>query len=508
VGVPFGRYRLLDKVGSGAVADIFRAIALGAQGFERMVAIKRIREEASEVADIGKLFADEARVSALLEHPNIVQVYDFGVEGGIYYIAMEYLKGKNLHEVLTDLRAANERLSPSLAVFVAREVARGLSYAHAFRDERGRRMNIVHRDVAPPNIMLVHAGAVKLLDFGMARVTSELRQSITRGRGRKIKYPYVSPEQISGGNVDARSDIFSLGAVLWEMLTGQRLFGGDTDLEIMASVIGSEIVAPSKVVPGLPDALDRISLTALARDPRNRYASADAFAADLETVMRTLPSRHADLSTLLARLGGAPVTPRELKPVLASFNDTVVDSPLLRREGETQWTAERTASNDLRADGLTQRISGTALPTILEERSVTEPTRHSWTAGRGPLFAGLAAVAFAGVVIVILGPSRQSSRWERPTPVRRSPVAATTVHPVITPLCVPAPIAAPVVAAPAPPAPEMLPPDPEPPTEVIRPARVARAKKLALSASRATRPRASRTGAHDATNLHVDPFAE
>jgi serine/threonine protein kinase len=314
VGFPFGRYRLLDKIGSGEMADIFRALALGAEGFERVVAIKRIREEVSQVADIGKLFADEARLSALLDHPNIVQVYDYGTVEDCHYIAMEHLRGKNLDQVLAALRRRDERLPAPLAVFIAREVARGLSYAHGLRDERGQRLEIVHRDVSPANIMLLHAGAVKLLDFGIARVSSRLRLATTGARAGSLRgqCPYLSPEQITGDPVDGRSDVFALGAVLWEMLTGRQLFDGSSEFAIMSAVIKEEIVAPSQLVPGLPEALDRVVLTALARDPDDRYPTAGMMAADLETVMRTLPCRHGDLPAFLTRIGdsrSAPATP-------------------------------------------------------------------------------------------------------------------------------------------------------------------------------------------------------
>jgi serine/threonine protein kinase len=382
VGVPFGRYRLLDKIASGGMADIFRGVAVGAQGFERVVAIKRIREEASQVTDIGEMFADEARVSALLEHPNIVQVYDFGAVEGNYYIAMEYLRGRNLDEVLRALRGVGERLAPALAVFIAGEVARGLAYAHGFRDKRGRRMDIIHRDISPANIMLLHAGAVKLLDFGIARVTSELRMAITRGRGGALKgkSPYVSPEQIVGDEVDARSDIFALGAVLWEALTGHRLFTGESDLDTMEAVMHSEIRRPSELVPGLPSALDHIVLTALARDVRYRYDSADQMAADLEAVMRSLPSRHGDLPALLHRFWGSPPSQPQAPPVSIPVPD-----PFDPREGNTR---------PLRPDELAAlpRCQPSAFPLLADQRPARSRT-PGWVAG---------ALAGAGLVLAVV----------------------------------------------------------------------------------------------------------
>jgi eukaryotic-like serine/threonine-protein kinase len=316
----FGRYRLLERIGAGGMAEIYKAVAVGDQGFARTVAIKRIREEVAQVADIGQLFADEARLCALLDHPNIVQVIDFGSVAGSHYLAMEHLKGKNLDEVMFVLRRRRERLEPELALFIGREVARGLAYAHALCDERGRPLHIVHRDVSPANIMLVHAGAVKLLDFGIARITSELRQAVTQGRGLRGKCPYLAPEQITGGLVDGRSDIFALGVVLWEMLTGQRLFDGDTDLATIDSVLSRVIPPPSAVTGDVPPALDGIVMAALARDPDRRYRSADAVAADLDEVMRALPSRHDDITALLERLFGRVTV--EL-PVMGSTVQTV-----------------------------------------------------------------------------------------------------------------------------------------------------------------------------------------
>jgi serine/threonine protein kinase len=198
-----------------------------------------------------------------------------------------------------------------MAVLIAREVARGLGYAHAFRDQQGQHLAIVHRDVHPSNIMLLDAGAVKLVDFGIARVTSELRLATTGARAGSLRgeCPFLSPEQITGEPVDARSDLFALGAVLWEMLTGRRLFEGASDFDIMSAVINGAIAPPSQLAPEIPAALDRVVLTALERDPQRRYQSGDQLAADLEQLMGALPSRHTDLPALLGRLGRSDNVP-------------------------------------------------------------------------------------------------------------------------------------------------------------------------------------------------------
>jgi eukaryotic-like serine/threonine-protein kinase len=465
VGVRFGRYRLFDKIGSGEMADIYRAVALGAQGFERIVAIKRIRPEA-EIADISKLFADEARLSALLEHPNIVQVYDFGAVDGNHYIAMEYLRGKNLDQVLGSLRASGERLSPALAVLIAREVARGLAHAHGYCDEEGQRLDIVHRDVSPANIMLLHAGAVKLLDFGIARVTSKLRMAITASRTGSLrgKCQYLAPEQVIGDPVDARSDIFALGAVLWEMLTGHQLFGGASDFEVMSAVTNGTIPAPSTMVPGLPPALDRVVLTALARRPDQRYASADAMASDLESVMSTLPSRHGDLPALLGK-------------VEAAGTPLPVATP-----------------------------SGNAFARICGELQA-RPVRSSVAGG---FLAVLASVAICVLLIATLSP-----RPESPAPMESASHSVVSPSPRVVPDPVPPP--APAETAPA--AVETPPPLPAPPLvpatapaagEVVKP-RAARPhpRKPALNAAAARRPKSptgQRLAGHAADKL-IDPFA-
>jgi serine/threonine protein kinase len=540
-GTPFGRYRLLDKIASGGMADIYRGVAIGAQGFERVVAIKRIREEAAQVADIGEMFADEARVSALLEHPNIVQVYDFGAVGGNYFIAMEYLRGKNLDEVLRALRAADERMSPPLAVFIAGEVARGLAYAHAFRDKRGQRMDIIHRDISPANIMLLHAGAVKLLDFGIARVTSELRLAVTRGRGGALKgkSPYVSPEQIVGDEVDARSDIFALGAVLWETLTGQRLFSGGSDLDTMEAVMHTEILRPSELAPGIPPALDQIVLTALARDVRHRYDTAEQMAADLEAVMRSLPSRHGDLPALLNRFFGSPPSQPQVRavsiPVPDPFDPREGNTRPLRQAYDEAAALQRSPAPVVvaRSPSAFTRISGESVP--------PPPTR--WPVGLGA--AGLAAFALIAVLWRFPGaPVPAPSVPETATPalvlaaappspsLPGAPPGTSSASQVPTPE--PAPVdeeSPPVLAQPATPPvkaaakttpPSRAKPRPVAPAKrVVPPAGAPRSAKMAVAPKR-TRPgavaltnpaRGRKSAARPGTprlvnSLHVNPFIE
>ncbi len=445
---PFGRYRLQSRIGSGGMAEIFRAVAMGAQGFERTVAIKRIRDEVVELADIGKLFADEARVSALLDHPNIVQVYDFGAVDGTYYIAMEYLKGRNLEQVLSALRERGQRLAPSLAVLIARDVARGLAYAHGLADDKGRPLAIVHRDVSPANVMLSHMGAVKLLDFGIARITSELRLAVTRGRALRGKCPYLAPEQITNeGEADARSDIFALGAVLWEMLTGRRLFVGSSDFEVLASVLNRDLPPPSSMVPGLPAEVDEIVLHALARDPDQRFASAGALAEALEEAVQLLPSRYRDLTSLVANLPPQPTEELRLPvaPPLSDDRRFEIVLPALPTPAALVGIADPTS---LEQAGLrneeTRKVSSPELLARLSRNPDRRPTLPG-RVSRTLLFTlGVALLMFVENLTSLIQPERRL-----PTTPRQATAAEVVVLPSPPPPPVSPPAAPPVPLAPA-----------------------------------------------------------
>jgi len=317
----FGRYYLLERIGKGGMAEVFRAVTQGVEGFRRTFVVKRILAEKSGSRDFIRMFGDEARISALLHHPNIVQVYDFGQIDGSYFLVMEYLLGKDLSSVMRVLRGSNLAMPPGLAAFVAHEVAIGLGYAHALKTANGEPLGIVHRDVTPANIMLLHAGGVKVLDFGIAKATAAA--STVRSSGRvKGKVGYLSPEQARGENVDGRSDIFALGITLWEMLTGKRLFAGANELETLRNVLQRPVPAPSTVRPGVPPDLDRVVLRMLERDRERRQAKADDVADELEQILRDTHYESQSLRRLLRELFGEessssadiPDLPAELAP--------------------------------------------------------------------------------------------------------------------------------------------------------------------------------------------------
>ena len=248
----FGRYLLTDRIGSGGMAEVFRAVTFGSQGFRRIIVVKRIRRELSESANFLQMFFAEAKISALLHHQNIVQVYDFGQVDGWYFLAMEYLEGKDVATILRALRPARRAIPPSLAAHVGREVVAGLQYVHKLRSADDRPLDIVHRDVSPANVMLLRTGRIKLLDFGIALASDLTDESPAQRAGLKGKLSYMSPEQARCEPLDRRSDLFSWGATTWEMLTGVRLFGGKSDLERVTAVKQMPVPPPSTLPAGDP----------------------------------------------------------------------------------------------------------------------------------------------------------------------------------------------------------------------------------------------------------------
>lgn len=276
----FGKYLLIRRIAVGGMAEVYLGKVLGAEGFQRTVVVKKILSSYSEDESFITMFIDEARIAAALHHANIVQVYDFDKVGDSYYIAMEYVEGRDLRKTIDTAHRRDKLIPIPMAAHIAAEVAAGLYYAHTKTDEEGRPVNIIHRDVSPHNILLSFTGEVKIGDFGIAKAAA--RSTKTRAGTVKGKCAYMSPEQAKGGELDHRSDIFALGAVLWEMLVGKRAFDGDTDFEILSSVVNKDVPPPSLFRPEVPRQLDAIVLKALRKPPNERHPDMDAFRRDLQ----------------------------------------------------------------------------------------------------------------------------------------------------------------------------------------------------------------------------------
>ncbi len=272
----FGRYEVLRALGSGGMGEIYLARQRGIAGVDRLVVLKTILPHLAREPGFIERFLDEMRLSMLLTHGNIVQVYDVGEEGGRYYMAMEWVDGLDLREILARLDRAGRPMPEEVAVYVLVEVAKGLAYAHARCDPSGRPLAIVHRDVSPANILVANDGQVKVTDFGVAVATARLSFSVPGTLHGKVAY--MSPEQVTGADLDGRSDQFSLGVVAYEMLCGERPFDGDSDVAILEQVRRCEPRPLWEAAPWLDAALARVVMRALARDPSDRFPTMEDFA--------------------------------------------------------------------------------------------------------------------------------------------------------------------------------------------------------------------------------------
>lgn len=327
----FGRYLLQERIGGGGMASVYRATFSVEGGFEKEVALKVIRGELSEDPAFIRMFLDEARLSGSLGHPNIVQTFDFGQVEGIYYLAMELVRGRTLGAILETLRGNRLRLGTAASLFVAKELARALDYAHRAVGSDGSSLGIVHRDVSPQNVLVSREGHVKLADFGIAKAA--LRSQVTQPGRVRGKCSYMAPEQARGLEVDARADVFALGAVLWECLVGRRLFDGPSDAAVLLEVIDKDVAAPSRFIQGVPPEVDRAVLRLLERDPQQRPTSAVAYRELSELAFRLARSpEDLDLHHLQQRLASATAAVSQPEIELSTWKSSA--------EGAFPWAVD------------------------------------------------------------------------------------------------------------------------------------------------------------------------
>jgi eukaryotic-like serine/threonine-protein kinase len=283
----FGKYLLQRKLAEGGMAEVFLAKQTGMEGFEKLVVVKRILPQLCSDESFVKMFLNEARVAARLNHPNVVQIFDLGKLGEQYFIAMEYVHGEDLRDLIRVLTEKGERPSLALACRIIADTLAGLHYAHTRVGADGKPLGLVHRDVSPANVLVTYEGSIKLVDFGIAKATREVGAAQTQAGLLKGKYAYMSPEQARGQTIDARADVFCAGILLWELVTWQRLFKRSTEMATLMAVAEEPIRTPRSVDASLPPELDRLIGKALARNPDERFATAQEMRAALEHLIRT-----------------------------------------------------------------------------------------------------------------------------------------------------------------------------------------------------------------------------
>jgi serine/threonine protein kinase len=284
---PFGRYYLIDKMAIGGMAEVFKAVFLGLRGFEMHLVIKRILPNLSANQDFVEMFVKEAKICVELRHHNIVQIYDFSQFREHYFIAMELVDGKDLKQFLLRLAEQKRHLSTECAAFIAHEICKGLEYAHQKKGRNGDPLDVVHRDLTPANILLSYSGEVKIADFGIAK--AKINAKITKTGTLKGKYEYMSPEQARGEEVDSRSDIFAVGILLHEMLTGRRLFKTESDLETLEVVKSCNIQEPIAINPRISPRLNQIVMRCLHPSKTARFQRAKGLQLALLNCLRPIP---------------------------------------------------------------------------------------------------------------------------------------------------------------------------------------------------------------------------
>ena len=295
----FGKYVLIGKLGHGGMAEVNLAVMSGKGNFRKLVVIKRMHAHLEAEPGFIDMFLDEARLAAQLDHPHCVQTLEVGEANGQHFLAMEYLDGQGLERLLRITGQRGETLPPAIVARMVADALDGLGYAHELTDYEGRPLGVVHRDVSPQNLFVTYNGVVKLLDFGIAKATSnvvETRTGVVKG-----KYAYIAPEQALATPVDARADVWSMGVVMWEMLTSRRLFKSHNELATLQETLTGKIPPPSSIVPAIPPELDRIVLRALTRDVSARYQTASAFKDDLESFLASSSERaeRRDIAKLM-----------------------------------------------------------------------------------------------------------------------------------------------------------------------------------------------------------------
>ncbi|HEX3765305.1 MAG TPA: protein kinase [Kofleriaceae bacterium] len=464
-----GRYVVLKHLASGGMADVLLGRTEGIEGFERHVVLKRIKPEHAKDSRFIRMFLDEARVAANLHHQHVVQVYDIGEAAGEYFIAMEYLHGEDVRTILSTASKMRQHVPLGCAMAVVSAAAAGLHYAHERRGPDKRPLGIVHRDISPSNILVGYDGSIKVVDFGIAKASA--RQE-TRSSSLKGKISYMSPEQCKGAEVDRRSDVYSLGVVLYELATTTRLFKGESDYLVMDQIVNGRVTLPQVRRPELPNELSAIIMRAISPDPERRYFTADELrvALDQFAAKASLTTSTSAISTYMRKMFGEKPEPwLDLESQDFDSFDEVGEPPATESAPGKSWTEmagaedfRRSTSSIPRQSGpigviagsaaseasrsQVSRVSGTPAPT---DSKMGWESQQRAAPPRGFTPAKVAVICAPVIVLLVIAIWRLAG-----TGNSTSPVAAATAPSATQP----APAAAPVVT-PIPPEPPHPPPE-------------------------------------------------
>jgi serine/threonine-protein kinase len=482
VSVParLGRYQVLQHLASGGMAQLSLARD-GSTG--RHVVLKRIRGEQAMDPKLVKMFLDEAQLAMALHHPNIVEVFDVGSAADEYYFAMEYVHGEDLRNVLMRIHERRDLLPITQVMTLVAAAAAGLHHAHELCDAGGHPLGIVHRDVSPANILVAYDGSVKVTDFGIAKAT--LHTAETRSGVLKGKVSYMSPEQVTGADIDRRSDVFALGIVFYEVATARRLFKNENDFLTMSSIVQCEIPPPTLHRPDLPVAIEKMIMKALASNPKERFSSARELHEEIERFLRSLGQQTSQRSVAdyMKKLFGYRPEPwltedaiTQTEPLTVDFDGS--DSGIVTPPpGAMNRLAlpRRSDPESLIARARDAVIQDPMLKTTVHQVP-SAPRSRRWAIRGGA--AALAAFLFVLIAIKLTSNATTTA----PTP----PAEATAIAPA-PPIAPPPPPVSPpppqpVAPPPAPPTPPPAaasPPQPAPPVAVSAPAPAHRAKAVA-----------------------------
>ncbi len=421
----YGKYFLLDRIAIGGMAEVFKAKTFGVRGFERLLVIKRILPHLSKDEEFVEMFIDEAKIAVELTHANICQVTDLGKIADNYFIAMEYIDGKDLRAILKRCHEAKNPISVALAVYVILEALKGLGYAHRKTDSNtGKPLNLIHRDISPQNIMVSYHGDVKIVDFGIAKTESKLGR--TQAGVLKGKFGYMSPEQASGLALDARTDLFSTGIIFYEILTGRRLFLGESDFDTLEKIKECKFPPPSKYNPAIPPELEHVVLKALAKDREDRFSSAQEMNTALTKVFYSnFPDFSVEqLSDFLQELFAEDID-REQESLRRAIDALPVDEIAAATSAAEAANDRLIESSSGRSPSLRSAISGNVSPPLKNRLRSAWNELNSRVPSPWWLTWGKLLVPFVAGILLIFGVSEMISIFSAPPkkPVAKKPIS-------------------------------------------------------------------------------------